>query len=291
MSSSHILFVAPEDPKLELLMLRLRGAGFEVSIFTETIGIVNAVARAAPSLVVLDTTQRLMDAASVCGLLQKNPRLSAVPVLLMDRFDEPREGYSKASSAGAQGSLDIRLPPQELVTQIVSFLSRKRPLLPHNESQRMKALTSYDVLDSPPERVFDDLVRVASLTCQTPIALISLVDETRQWFKARVGLDTTQTPREHAFCAHAIHGDEILEVPDATRDTRFMENPLVQGPPDIRFYAGAPLVGKSGMAAGTLCVIDRKPRQLNAEQREILTCLSRVATALLEQRIGRRPRA
>jgi DNA-binding response OmpR family regulator len=291
MSSSHILFVAPEDPRLELLMLRLRGAGFEVSMFAETLGIVNAVARAVPSLVVLDTTRRLIDAASVCGLLQKNPKLSAVPVLLMDRFDEPREGYGKASAAGAQGSLDSRLPPQELVAQISSYLARKRPLLPPNESQRIKALTAYDVLDSPQERVFDDLVRVASLTCQTPIALISLVDESRQWFKARVGLDATETPRENAFCAHAIHGSEILEVKDATRDTRFMENPLVQGPPDIRFYAGAPLVGKSGLAAGTLCVIDRRPRQLTTEQREILTCLSRVATSLLEQRIGRRPRA
>ncbi|MFO0578613.1 MAG: GAF domain-containing protein [Polyangia bacterium] len=284
MSPSHVLLVAPADPKLEQLIQRLRSANVEVSVFSESIGIVNAVLRASPSLVVLDTERGMIDAVALCGLMQKNPKVCNVPVLLLGRFDEPREGYQKAAAAAAQGAIDSRMPPADLAVQILSYLGRKRPLLPANESQRVRALRTYEVLDTPQERVFDDLVRVASVVCQTPIALVSLVDETRQWFKARVGLAATQTPREQAFCAHAIHGRDLLEVPDATRDPRFASNPLVVGDPDIRFYAGAPLTNKSGLAAGTLCVIDRKPRQLTQEQREALLALGRIATTLLEQR-------
>jgi diguanylate cyclase len=137
--------------------------------------------------------------------------------------------------------------------------------IPEEEAARQRSLQRLGVLDSEPEAEFDALVRAAAAVCGVPISLISLVDADRQWFKANVGLEgVAQTPRELAFCAHAIHGDDVLEVHDATCDPRFADNPLVQRDPSIRFYAGAPLRLSDGTRAGTLCVIDRQPRRLDA---------------------------
>ena len=157
--------------------------------------------------------------------------------------------------------------------------------LPDNETQRLAILREYNVLDSMPEQAFDDLTLLAAQICQTPITLISLIDEDRQWFKSRVGLNAAETSRDAAFCAHAIlNPDEVLEVPDAQLDPRFADNPLVTGDPHIRFYAGAPLVTADGLALGTLCVIDRVPRKLSAEQTAALQALSRTVVARLELR-------
>ncbi|RVT85098.1 PAS domain S-box protein [Inhella crocodyli] len=140
-------------------------------------------------------------------------------------------------------------------------------------------------MDSAAEREFDALVAIASAVCNTPISLISLVDDRRQWFKANVGLPgVTETPREVAFCAHAIQGDALFEVPDATQDARFADNPLVTGQPDIRFYAGEPLRLSNGARVGTLCVIDRSPRVLDEHQRTVLRHLSVAAVQALEGR-------
>lgn len=154
-----------------------------------------------------------------------------------------------------------------------------------NEEARLAALNTLDVLDSRPEAEFDALVRAASLVCGTPISLISLVDVERQWFKANIGLPgVTETPRDVAFCAHAILGDDIFEIPDATKDPRFFDNPLVVGQPDIRFYAGVPVRLSDGHRVGTLCVIDRQPRLLDDKQREALRCLASAASHALEGR-------
>lgn len=153
------------------------------------------------------------------------------------------------------------------------------------ESERIEALRAYDVLDTPPEPAFDDVVRMTSYLCGTPIAVISLVDEHRQWYKAKIGVEAAETPREHSFCTHAIlDPTKVMIVPDATRDPRFADSPLVTGPPHIRFYAGAPLVTPSGAAIGSLCAIDRRPRTLDDEQIEMLRALSRVVIAQLELR-------
>ena len=157
--------------------------------------------------------------------------------------------------------------------------------LPANEASRLAALRAQQVLDSLPEQMFDDIVRVASNVCGTPIALISLVDENRQWFKAKVGLQASETPRDQAFCAHAIlEPDRPLVVPDATQDPRFAANPLVTGSPDIRLYAGAPIVSHSGHALGTVCVIDHEPRELTQAQIDSLQALSRQVSHLMELR-------
>jgi diguanylate cyclase len=157
--------------------------------------------------------------------------------------------------------------------------------IPHIESQRLAALQALDVLDSGPELEFDALVRVASVVCGVPVSLISLIDHDRQWFKANLGLDgVSQTPRDIAFCAHAIESDDLFEVDDAVLDPRFRDNPLVTGAPDIRFYAGMPLRLSSGMRVGTLCVIDRRPRHLEPHQREVLRQLGLAAVQALEGR-------
>ncbi len=159
-----------------------------------------------------------------------------------------------------------------------------RPPLPPDEPERLATLAQYDVLDTDPEQAYDDLTLLASHICQTPIALVSLVDTDRQWFKSRLGLDVPETHRDVAFCAHAIVSQETMVVNDATTDERFANNPLVLGDPEIRFYAGAPLRVPGGQAIGTLCVIDRVPRELTAEQRAALEALSRQVVAQLELR-------
>ncbi|HEY8553327.1 MAG TPA: glycogen debranching protein GlgX [Burkholderiales bacterium] len=158
--------------------------------------------------------------------------------------------------------------------------------LPVDEAQRLEELQRYRVLDTGPEAVFDDLARIAAQVCQTPIALVSLVDKDRQWFKARVGIEAQETPRQVAFCAHAIFEDDVMEVPDAAADPRFADNPLVTADPKLRFYAGAPLITPAGHSIGTLCVIDRRPRHLTAEQRAALRALSRQVVQELELRAG-----
>jgi diguanylate cyclase (GGDEF)-like protein/PAS domain S-box-containing protein len=156
---------------------------------------------------------------------------------------------------------------------------------PDNESSRLAALQALDVLDTAAEAEFDALVHTASLVCEVPISLISLVDAERQWFKANAGLPgASETPRDIAFCAHAILDSEVFEVNDALQDPRFADNPLVVGRPDIRFYAGAPLELSDGSRVGTLCVIDREPRRLSELQREVLGSLALVAARALEGR-------
>lgn len=156
--------------------------------------------------------------------------------------------------------------------------------IPTNEAKRLEALRRYQILDTPAEQIFDDFASIASIICQTPIATMTLVDSDRQWFKARVGLDSSESAREHAFCAHTILGDEVMIVEDATADRRFADNPLVKGEPHIRFYAGAPLIDREGFAIGSICVIDRKPRPLTSEQNRALQALARQIISQLEFR-------
>jgi GAF domain-containing protein len=158
--------------------------------------------------------------------------------------------------------------------------------IPSDEPQRMQALREYRILDTLPEAVYDDIAHVAAGVCDTPIALIALIDGTRNWFKARIGVEEelTESPRDISFCGHAILGDQIFEVTDAITDDRFADNPLVASQPRIRYYAGAPLITPDGFKLGTICAIDLRPRRLNEAQRDTLTALSRLVMRQLDRR-------
>jgi signal transduction histidine kinase/CheY-like chemotaxis protein len=179
--------------------------------------------------------------------------------------DKPPDGPGASPGATPSGAVPAALPP--------------------DEDQRLRALYETGILDTPPERAYEDLTALAATLCNTPIALVSLVDADRQWFKSRVGLDAAETPRDMAFCAHALHRPgEIFEVGDAAVDARFAANPLVTEDPRIRFYAGAPILSEEGLPLGTLCVIDRKPGALSQRQRDVLQALARTAGELLMAR-------
>jgi GAF domain-containing protein len=158
------------------------------------------------------------------------------------------------------------------------------PSLVKDEAARLAALQKYAILDTEPEEAFDDLVLLASFVCEAPLAMISLIDENRQWFKSKVGVSVSQTDREIAFCSTAIQQSDVFVVPNALQDERFRNNPLVVGEPNVRFYAGAPLINEDGLALGTICVVDRVPRELGADQRAALQALSRRVLAQLELR-------
>jgi PAS domain S-box-containing protein len=160
---------------------------------------------------------------------------------------------------------------------------QKHPL-PPNEKQRLRALHNYGILDSISEREFDRITELASIICDVPISLVSLIDEGRQWFKSSVGMETKQTPRDLAFCQYTIMDTVIFEVEDATIDERFRENALVTDKPCIRFYAGYPLIDPDGFALGSLCVIDRKPKVLTQKQKRALTILAEEVTSLIVER-------
>lgn len=157
------------------------------------------------------------------------------------------------------------------------------PRKPDNEAARMAALRAYAILDTPPEAAYDDLLTIAAGICETPMGAMSLIDGERQWFKARLGVDAEETPRDVSFCGHAILDPEnVLVVENAVDDPRFVHNPLVLDDPSIRFYAGAPLLAPGGEAIGTLCVFDSKPHALSAEQLAAMRALSRQVTRMLE---------
>lgn len=159
-----------------------------------------------------------------------------------------------------------------------------RAELPRDEPARLNALLEYDILDTLPEASYDDITQLAAEICQVPISAVSLVDAERQWFKSRVGLEAEETRRDVAFCAHALLQPDLLVVPDARKDARFADNPLVTSGPRIRFYAGAPLIAPRGEVLGTLCVIDMVPRELLEGQARSLRALSRQVMAQLELR-------
>ncbi len=153
------------------------------------------------------------------------------------------------------------------------------PILPENEEERLKTLHELLILDTPPEQRFDLVTEYATTLFKVPIALVSLVDKDRQWFKSKQGLDATESPRNVSFCAHAILEDDVLVIHDALADPRFHDNPFVTGKPHIRFYAGAPLIMKNGVRIGTLCIIDKVPRNFSTDEalelKELATVVSR----------------
>jgi len=156
--------------------------------------------------------------------------------------------------------------------------------IPANEDERLGALEALNIVETPADETYDRIVRIARATFGHPIALISLVDREKQWFKARLGMEVAETPRSVSFCAHAIHGDAVMVVDDATKDPRFSDNPLVTGEDGIRFYAGAPLTLSCGNRIGTLCLIGHQPGSMNEPQRELLRDMAAIVVSEMELR-------
>jgi len=212
-------------------------------------------------------------------------RYPALPLVLSSGYSsvlasEQRHGFTLLPKPYSLEEL-----AQTLHGAVEAAAGRRGPTEDDQELFRLAKLDGLQVLDTPPEAQFDALARAAAASFDVPIALISLIDDRRQWFKARVGLEAAETAREHAFCSHAIQvPGEVMVVPDATRDARFAANPLVTGDPNIRFYAGAPLVTEDGHALGTLCVIDRRPRTFTPEHMAQLRALAAEVVTQLEQR-------
>ncbi|MCF8059737.1 MAG: GAF domain-containing protein [Bacteriovoracaceae bacterium] len=156
--------------------------------------------------------------------------------------------------------------------------------LPENEEKRLRSLKELDILDTAIEASFDEITQLAAQICETPISLISLLDEERQWFKSRYGLEAESTPRDYAFCGHTILQNEIFEVNDSRENNNFKDNPLVTGAPNVIFYAGSPLLTPDNLALGTLCVIDNKPKKLNEFQKKSLKVLTKQVSIQFELR-------
>ncbi len=231
-----------------------------------------------PDVVILDLA---LSPGSGLNVLKRIRRADGLGTRVLVLTNQPAVPYREMCiEAGADGFFDKCDEIERLLQQLANWM----PPLPANEQARLQALRRLHILDTPEEEAFDAIARLAAAATKAPIGLISLVDAHRQWFKAYVGLEACETSRSVSFCAHAIVVGELFEIEDASQDPRFMDNPLVRGDPGIRFYAGMPLVLPGGEAVGTLCVIDRVPRRLDAAQRMALEILARSVVTELELR-------
>jgi DNA-binding response OmpR family regulator len=243
-----------------------------------------------PSLIFIGDDLPRADPLELCGRIRglPHPRAATTPVVVVT--DEPLVDLTAGEAASVTAWLTRPFSTQYARSRIRGWLLRtmcrwtKAPL-PADEATRIEALYRLNLLDTEAEERFDRHTRIAAAALEAPIALVSLVDRERQWFKSRHGLDTRETPRDMAFCAHAILGDDAFVVTDALQDERFADNPLVTDGPRARFYAGVPLRTAGGVRIGTLCVIDKRPRDLRSGQRKLLEDLARTVERELEQGI------
>jgi CheY-like chemotaxis protein len=240
-----------------------------------------------PSLVILDAHAAPQDARAICRALRSTTTETSLPVPIAIVAAHDDEEASGIADPDIEWLIwPFRLP--YVRTKIRAWVLRMKCMwlearLPDNEEARLAELHGLGVLDTEPEERFDRLTRIASAAMEAPIALVSLVDRDRQWFKSCIGLGAKETPREMAFCAHAILGEEVLVVPDTLVDPRFADNPLVTGDPRIRFYAGCPVRSAGDLPLGTLCVIDTRPRQLDDRHIDLLKDLA----SLVEMELSR----
>jgi GAF domain-containing protein len=209
---------------------------------------------------------------------------NAIGLVVFPTGRGPSAAYAAYDSLFSEPALEYDAQPNLWFPVGISLEVVMAAAPPSIEAARIAALNRYAILDTEPEQSFDDLVTLAAHICKTPMAMLSLVDEHRQWFKSKVGVQVRETPREVSICTHAIQQDDLFVVPDTWQDPRFRDNPLVVGEPRVRFYAGAPLINEDGFALGTLCVVDREPRELDEDQKNALLSLRRLALAQMELR-------
>lgn len=278
----RLLLIHHAEAAVQDVIQALVQRGHQVSFCGALRGVVDKVRSEAPDLVIIEIDRPDANGRDIARLIRRDVRCNDIPIALWSA--SAADGRSSVVGLGSQGFVGGGRDAQELSRSIEDLLYQRNPLVPINEALRLERLRGLRVLDTAPDPILDEIVAAASAMAGVPIALVSLVDAERQWFKSRVGLDAKETPRNLAFCAHAIHGSDIFEVKDALSDQRFAENPLVTSDPKIRFYAGAPLLTDDGLALGTLCVIDRVPRTLSDNQRESLVRLGRAVTMILDSR-------
>jgi GAF domain len=225
------------------------------------------------------------DPVALCERIRAlaNPRAKETPVIVLTEDGSAGDDSSKAVTEWLSRPFSMQYARARIRAWLTRSICRwRRASLPEDEERRLRGLQGLAILDTSPEERFDCHTRIAAAALDVPIALVTLVDRERQWFKSRQGLDVSQTPRDMAFCAHAILADEPFIVTDALTDDRFADNPLVVNDPRVRFYAGVPLHIADGSRVGTLCIIDHKPRDLSATQLDLLKDLAKLVEQELQ---------
>lgn len=280
--AKNVVLIDSDSGSRDVAETALREAGYEVAVAADGVSGLELIRAKIPCVVILELLLPKLHGFAVCKAIRDDFKLRrATQVLVVSNKSYPAD-IRKALELGAVDFLVKPLSAKEFVEAVRK--TQHRVPIPQNELARLAALDGYSILDTKPEQMFDDLTMLASYICETPVALISLVDADRQWFKSRVGTELQETSRELAFCAHAIMQSDVFLVSDAQKDERFKHNMLVTVDPKIRFYAGAPITTPGGESIGTLCVIDLEPRQLSPAQVECLQALARQARILLETR-------
>ena len=282
-SEDRNVLVAVVDPRVgRRLSDAINADGLRLLTPQEGNTVASLVQSERPSLIILQRGLKDGDVLQVCRSLRHDPASTAkeVPIVMVRERENPAEQQLEAE-AGVTDWLIWPFSETYARTRIRAWLlgeaCRWKPApLPPDEEERLRALQESGLLDTAAEERFDRLTRIAAALFDVPVALVSLVDRERQWFKSRTGIDAKETARDSAFCAHAILGDDVLQVPDALEDDRFADNPLVTSEPRVRFYAGAPLMLKNGTHAGTLCVIDHRARNLDDSQLQLLRDLAKL---------------
>lgn len=268
-----ILMLSADPQRASQIAESVAGDGVEVDVTDDVAGWLQLAGELRPGLLLIDgdlgaaTLRQVLDAQRRAA----DPRLAQLPCAV---FGKPH-GEDEGGSLGLLGWLDPDVSREYLRSRLRAFLLRSRcrwqaAPLPENEPERLRALHALGLLDTPPEERFDRFTRMAAAMFDMPFAFISLVDARRQWFKSSVGSEAAETPREASFCAHALHQRDPFVVPDTLLDDRFAENPMVADGPRLRFYAGYPLVLDSGHCVGTLCLADRRPREIDPTQAKLL---------------------
>jgi ribonuclease BN (tRNA processing enzyme) len=278
-SARSVVTYVPQETMGRLVAEALQSEGLEYAMVLEPEALLNEVEARGPAAVVLgwEGAATLVLASRI----QATHAMDAPPTIVVVSELEDELLVTKGPDAGIKDWLFMPFSSIYARTWLRSWLLRMscrwRPAtLPPDEVERLVALNGLDILDTEPEERFDRTTRIAAALFDVPTAMISMVDLDRQWFKGRHGIQITETPRDVSFCAHAILGDDILEVPDTLRDDRFADNPVVTGEPKVRFYAGVPLRAPDGHRVGTLCVLDNRPRSLTDSQRQLLRDLGQL---------------
>ena len=277
------VLVAVTDPaSAAVLAGAVRADQLALHVAEDTEAVLRIVRSRCPSLVVLERELKGSDALEVCRAIRREDSACArdVPIVIVTETEDAIDRRA-AMEAGATDLLVKPFSGNYARTRMRAWLLRQacrweRAPIPADEGTRLNALRGLCILDTGPDERFDSYTRIASSLFDVPIALVSLVDSDRQWFKSRQGLEVTETPREMAFCAHAILHDSVFVVNDAIQDPRFADNPLVTGEPHVRFYAGVPLKLADGNRVGTLCLIDHRPREIDAAKLVLLRDLGKM---------------